>query len=106
MSEQKRTRSVCKKGIHNSWTTRKSGVRYCLQCLQFNEAVRDYKRSGSLGSKRLAVIETELDFQVSLIESQIDLLQAKADSLRSEKDQWRKIVADKLEKKVNPSFDH
>jgi hypothetical protein len=25
---------------------------------------------------------------------------------QAEKDQWRKIVADKLEKKVNPSFDH
>jgi hypothetical protein len=99
MGEEIRTRTICKNKLHNSWTTRKSGVRYCLQCLEFYEAVRDYKRKGTLGPKRLAIIEKELDFQVSVVESQIDLLQEKARSLRSERDQWEKIFTDKEKKK-------
>lgn len=89
-------REICQKGLHRSWTTRKSGARYCLPCLEFNEAVRDYKRSGYLGPKRLAIIEKELDFQVSLVEEEMARLQAEANSLRSQKRQWRKIVATKL----------
>lgn len=91
-------RKVCQKGIHNSWTTRKSGARYCLPCLEFNDAVRDYKRYGYLGPKRLAIVERELDFRVSVVDSQIASLQLEADSLRSQKDHWRKLATGKPEK--------
>jgi hypothetical protein len=91
-------RSVCREGVHNSWTTRKNGDRYCLPCLNFKEAVRDYKRSGYLGPKRLTIIESELDFRVSLVEREIARLQEKAITLKEEKALYQKIVSSKLEK--------
>ena len=95
MDQREITRTVCQKKIHSSWVTRKSGARYCSNCLKFNDAIRDYKRKGYLGHKRLAIIEKELDLQVSAVESEIDLLQAKARSLKDDKAKWQKIVTDR-----------
>lgn len=93
-------KNVCKKGIHhNTWITRKSGTRYCLPCLEFAEAVRDYKRLGYLGSKRLSVIEKELDFQVSLVENQIAELVGQIVELRNEKIQFRNYYEKRIEER-------
>jgi len=98
MDKKEKIRKVCRKGIHNSWMTRESGARYCLPCLEFNDAVRDYKRYGYLGPKRLTIIKRELDFQLSLVESQIAELQLEARSLRSQKRQWTKVLTSKTKK--------
>ena len=91
-------RPVCKQGIHNSWITRKNGDRYCLPCLKFNEAIRDYKRTGYLGSKRLVIVESELDFRVSLVEKEIAKLEEKATTLKAEKAFYQKMVSSRVKK--------
>ncbi len=91
-----KAREVCKNGLHeNLWFVRANGTRYCAPCYRYYEAVRDYKRTGHLGSKRLLDIETYLDSRMELIANEIQNLKNEMKSLQTEKAKYTIIAKTK-----------
>lgn len=94
-----KTREVCRNGLHeNSWFVRANGTRYCDPCYRYYEAVRDYERTGFLGSKRLLDIETYLDSRIGLIAEQIQSLKNEMNSLQLEKTNYTIISKTKKQR--------
>jgi hypothetical protein len=86
----------CRSGLHeDSWAFQSNGTRYCSTCYKYYDAVRDYKRYGYLGSKRLSDIESYLDSRIEFIAKQIQSLKNEMDSLRLEKAEYTIIAKTK-----------
>lgn len=83
----KRFTDTCKRG-HNRWgelpPSRGTG-RYCLDC-SIHRAIKERIRKGlSIGPKGLAILNNNLDFEISYLENQIADLANQIVELRNKK---------------------